>query len=67
MDEIDLAQQHIERELSSTIARASKAPPEAKPRGQCLYCEMRVPAGHRWCDAACRDDWQAETRGGHGG
>ena len=29
--------------------------------GVCLCCGERIrEAGRRWCDAECRDDWQAE-------
>jgi hypothetical protein len=30
--------------------------------GYCLNCEAPAPAGRRWCDAACRDDWQRAQR-----
>lgn len=28
------------------------------PEGLCLWCEEKIGASRRWCDIACRDDWQ---------
>lgn len=28
--------------------------------GFCLYCEEPVEQPHRWCDVACRDDYQKQ-------
>lgn len=26
--------------------------------GRCLSCNSIIPAGHRWCDADCREDYE---------
>lgn len=62
MDDIDVAQERIERTLAQALRRAQLAGDEAKPRGACLFCEHPLKAGQRWCDADCRDDWEAEQR-----
>lgn len=36
--------------------------PAIAETGFCLNCETQVPAGHRWCDADCRDDWERARR-----
>ena len=28
--------------------------------GLCLYCGEDLPEGVRWCNAECRDEWEAE-------
>lgn len=28
--------------------------------GYCHFCGEPVPSNASWCDAQCRDDWQAE-------
>lgn len=30
--------------------------------GFCLYCAVPVPPPRRWCDAECRNGWEAEQR-----
>lgn len=57
-DDIDKANETAERYLSAAIAnRASDGP---VPCGYCHFCGERIPYDQRWCDADCRDDWQAE-------
>lgn len=41
--------------------QATKAPPPGET-GRCLNCEARVKPGRRWCDAGCRDQWEAERK-----
>lgn len=48
----DLAQ--IERER----AIATRQPTGPAPTGRCHHCAAPLPPGRRWCDAACRDDWE---------
>lgn len=40
----------------------SKKPEGPKPTGHCLYCGVKVPFPIRWCNAQCRDGWQATQR-----
>lgn len=30
--------------------------------GACYHCGASVADGHRWCDADCRDDGEAENK-----
>jgi hypothetical protein len=55
-DIADLAQ--IQQEIQT--ARALKFRQSAGPAvtGYCLNCGEPLPDGRRWCDAACRDEWQ---------
>lgn len=54
-DIIDDAQ---EREEELRIkALAVRKPTGPVPCGFCLNCEEPVPAGMRWCDSDCKDDW----------
>ena len=59
-DLIDAASDLIQARQDQLIADTSARPPEAEPAGHCLWCEeeLRDPS-RRWCDAHCRDDWQA--------
>ncbi len=36
--------------------------PNETANGRCWFCEEYLPAGYRWCNAQCRDDWQKEQR-----
>lgn len=56
-DLADLAQLQTER-LALLPRPAVKSGPEAT--GFCLYCDEPVAPGLRWCNAECRNDWQAE-------
>lgn len=33
-----------------------------KATGKCLCCDHPLPAGRRWCDAWCRDEYLKEWR-----
>ena len=54
-DEIDLAQERDAMLLDAQ--RAYRKPEGPKPNGKCYTCEEPVPVPRRWCDAACRDDY----------
>ena len=57
-DEVDRADAEIERSLAEAIR--SKKPEGPKANGFCAYCNAPTEPGRRWCDAICRDDWEAE-------
>lgn len=46
-------------EMDTELARKLRKPAGPEPTGLCLSCEAPLPEGRRWCDADCRDDWQA--------
>jgi hypothetical protein len=56
-DLADLAQAFSEPLERFTLAARCPAAPAAT--GHCLNCGEPLPAGRRWCDTDCRDDWQA--------
>ena len=56
-DEIDLSSERAElaREAAATLRR----PTGPQPNGLCHWCDEIVPDAARWCDADCRDEWEA--------
>lgn len=59
MDIIDRANEIAAIAVDAKISLSHSAPDEVEPVGVCLNCAAQVPDGLRWCDADCRDDWQA--------
>lgn len=59
-DEIDRAQERIEREHALILAQRMPAGPAAT--GECLWCGEPLAPGLRWCDADCRDAWEANHK-----
>ena len=61
MDELDMAQDAIDGEVTKRIAAARRQ--ESIPAtGFCLNCGEALKEGLRWCDADCRDDWSRQRR-----
>lgn len=60
MDDIDRAQNEVERTLAEALRRRSSPGPVAT--GRCLYCDELVADAHRWCDTDCRGGWEREAR-----
>lgn len=60
MDIADRALQDIEM-LDSLISKR-EVKPEAEATGKCLWCGRKVKKGRRWCDVACRDDWEKANK-----
>ncbi len=66
VDIIDKAQEAEDAFLRSAL---SKRPEGPKATGFCLCCGEELPSEpnplklppRRWCDALCRDEWQAEN------
>lgn len=58
VDEADRANDEAER----AQAEAQRVRKPAGPRytGRCANCEAIVEPGRRWCDAICRDEWEAD-------
>ncbi|MBI4997839.1 MAG: DUF2116 family Zn-ribbon domain-containing protein [Rhodocyclales bacterium] len=59
MDIIDRANEVAAIAVEARISVSADAPAEVEAVGVCLNCSAPVPDGHRWCDADCRNDWQA--------
>jgi hypothetical protein len=55
-DDIDRANHQVELTIAAELAQ--KKPEGPKPTGVCLQCGVPVEQHRRWCDAACRDDWE---------
>ena len=51
-------------EIILAEALSRRKPEGPKETGFCLNCgpDVPLPAGHRWCDAKCRDDHQRGAR-----
>jgi hypothetical protein len=64
MDEIDIANDLAEARRELKLREIQQRKPEIGPSGFCLLraCGEPLPAGHRWCDADCRDLWEKERR-----
>lgn len=58
-DKADIAGEKEQFVMMGNLTQ-SKKPEGPEPRGYCLNCgpEVKLPVGMRWCDSACRDDWE---------
>ena len=58
-DEADRSQERMEHEENIRRMYNKKPTLEALPTGHCLNCGEDLQGDtQRWCDAACREDWQ---------
>lgn len=60
-DDADIVDALSEMAHQSNLYASRRDEPQAVATGECLYCGEPVGPGRRWCDADCRDDWQAEN------
>ena len=58
LDEIDLASDMMEAQISRAVAKASGQEIPKNQTGKCLYCREAVENGRRWCDADCREEYE---------
>jgi hypothetical protein len=61
-DPIDIGADITQRERDNQVANIQSQIKPIEPSETCLQCEEPTLNGARWCDAACRDDWQKEQR-----
>lgn len=63
-DEIDLANELAEKQLSALIneAKNSEVDMFSNSRGTCLWCEEPVHDGRRWCSQECAKEWEMHHR-----
>lgn len=61
-DFADLGADREERDRA--LALKVRAPEGPAATGVCLCCGEPLADGLRWCDAECRDTWQADQRRG---
>lgn len=59
-DIADDSQQQVDDFIRHAIATKKPAGPEFT--GRCANCNEPVEAPKRWCDEACREDWQHRSR-----
>jgi hypothetical protein len=59
-DDIDRAQNEVDRSLAEALRKRRPAGPVAK--GRCHYCDEPVEGDQRWCDIECREGWETLTR-----
>ena len=57
-DEIDLANNMMEEQISRAVAKAGAVEIPTNETGRCLYCSEVVQDGRRWCDADCREEYE---------
>lgn len=55
-DEIDRADQEVERSLKEALRKRRPAGPV--PTGRCLWCGEIVGDMMRWCSVECARDWE---------
>lgn len=64
-DEIDAAQDHIERTMAATLAAQRAKQDDMPPCGKCYNCGEPLDSElFRFCDIACRDDFQLRKKHG---
>jgi hypothetical protein len=59
-DEVDLAADHMERELAALMASRRATGPH--PTGFCLFCAEPLEGVLRFCGPDCRDGFDAEEK-----
>lgn len=59
-DEIDAANDNIQRELDSKLANLRKQMDkrELQPKGCCHYCSHPVDSQKLFCDSGCAEDFE---------
>lgn len=62
-DIIDDANAKAEFFLANALRERQRNAKKATPHGvgMCLNCGSEVEDDRRWCDAGCRDQWQADN------
>lgn len=65
MDEIDSAQDHMEKELAQSIERVRAAASRDAAhfsRGACLNCDEPVEGSRKFCSTDCAEDHEHRAR-----
>jgi hypothetical protein len=57
-DPLDRAAAETESMIAAAVTFRKPSGPEAN--GECHNCGADLVVGLRWCNAACRDDWEKE-------
>ena len=59
-DNLDRANEELEIGLAHALRQ--RKPEGPKATGKCLWCDEATGKDQRWCDAWCRDQWQAHHK-----
>jgi hypothetical protein len=57
-DEVDLASDMMEAQISRAVAKAAGQEIPKNTTGKCLNCREAVKDERRWCDAECREEYE---------
>lgn len=61
MSYADISDHATEQEEQDRLRALQRRAPEGpRATGNCLFCGEPVEPPRRWCDAQCRDDYEAE-------
>ena len=61
-DDADITQDRAEHEAALLAAARAHRKPGLIPVLCCHFCSSELAPGHLFCDAYCRDDYEAEQR-----
>ena len=61
MDDIEKSQRFAERYNEIALNQSLRPVPKELFSGECFYCGEPVVYPRRWCNAACRDEWEREN------
>ncbi len=64
-DDIDLANEMLDAQISRAVATAGKLEIPTNPSGKCLNCYEPAKEGRRWCDADCREEYEQRKNKKH--
>lgn len=59
MDVADNSEEYLELSLAEALSDRRSEPPK-QGTGSCWFCHSPVSDNRRWCNAECRDAWEAE-------
>ena len=61
-DEIDQAQDHIEKSMAAALEAQRNKRDVMPPNGKCYNCEESVTDGAKFCNIECRQDFELRNR-----
>jgi hypothetical protein len=61
IDQINSMNETMQRHQGALLENSKRPEAGKHHTGHCYYCDAPVDAPRCWCDADCRDAWQAEN------
>jgi hypothetical protein len=61
-DPADIGNDRMQEIIDDGIIKSRIAPKPEPGVGVCLNCAAILEDDRRWCDNACRDDWESRQR-----